>query len=146
MLARIVAATAAGGISFFIVGFLVYGLFLDPMFTRPNIAEYAGLMKEPPSWIPLVLSNLVIAFLFAVIYECWAGIKTFATGARAGAIICALIALYFDLSFFAFMHLFKNFIPLLADVAGGIVLGVVAGGVIGSVLGMMNKGSAPAAE
>ena len=142
MVARIIAATIAGAIAIFIVGFVVYGLVLDPMVMRPNVIEYAGLMKDPPSWIPLVLANLVLAFLLSVIFDKWAGIKTFASGASAGAIIVFLMTLYFDLSFFAFMHIFKNYIPMLADMAGGIVLGAVGGGVIGQVLGMMSKGSA----
>ena len=57
MLTRLLAATVAGGIAFFFFGFLIYGLLLDPTVMKPNTSEYAGLMKETPTWIPLVLAN-----------------------------------------------------------------------------------------
>jgi hypothetical protein len=139
MLLRIIAATVAGAVTTFAAGFVIYGLLLDPMLIRPNIQEYAGLLKDPPSMIPLVLSNFTLAFLLAVVFEKWAGVRTFLTGAGAGAIITFLITLYFNFSLFAFMRLFRNFIPMLSDLAGSLILGALVGGVIGLVLGAMNK-------
>ncbi|MBA3770166.1 MAG: hypothetical protein H0X08_06685 [Blastocatellia bacterium] len=143
MIVRLIAATVAGGIVCFGAGFLIYGLLLGPILIEPNLHKYAGaagdLMKEPPSMIPLVLANLTFAFLIAFIFERWAGIRTFATGAMAGAIIFFLTTLYVSFSMFAFFRLYKNYTPLLADAAGSIVLGALVGGVIGLILGMMNK-------
>ena len=53
MLVRVLAASIAGGIAFFILGFVIYGLILDPMVMKPNMIEYPGLMKDPPVWVPL---------------------------------------------------------------------------------------------
>jgi len=147
MLTRILAATVAGGIAFFILGFVIYGLILDPMVMKPNMNEFAGLTKDPPSWIPLVLANLANALLLAYIFDKW-GVRTFVDGAKGGAIVSFLITLTIQLFFAAFMNLSKNYIPPLADVIGSIVLGAIVGGVIGQVLGMMNKGSSatPAAS
>lgn len=142
MLTRVLAAAVVGGIAFFVLGFLIYGLFLDPMVMKPNMVEYAGLMRDPPSWIPLVLGNIVSALLLAVIFEKWAGIRTFAGGMQGGAIIWFLMSLAFQLMFIAFMNLGKNLIPNIADVVGSTVMGAIGGGVIGQVLGMMNKGAA----
>lgn len=139
MILRLIVATIAGAVVTFAAGFVVYGLILEPNLMRPNMIEYAGLFKDPPSMIPLIMANFALAFILTFIFERWAGIRTFMTGAAAGAIICFLITLYFDLSFFAFMRIFKNFIPMLGDLLGSIVLGGVAGGVIGLVLGFMNK-------
>ena len=139
MLTRILAAAIAGGIAFFFFGFLIYGLLLDPTVMKPNTIEYAGLMKETPSWIPLVLANLVSAFMLAYIFENWAGIRTLAGGIKGGAIIYFLISLSFQLMFIAFWNLTKNYLPNAADVVGSTVLGAIGGGVIGQVLGMMNK-------
>ena len=141
MLTRVLGATVAGGIAFFILGFLVYGLVLDPMVMKPNMKEYAGLMNETPVWIPLVLSNFVSAFLLAYIFDQWAGIRTFIGGMKGGAIVLFLTSLSFQLMFAAFMNLYKNYTPVIADVAGSIVMGALGGGVIGAVLGMMNKNS-----
>ena len=139
MLTKVLAATVAGGITFFVLGFLIYGLVLDPMLMRPNMNTYAGLMNETPVWVPLVLSNLVSALLLAYIFEQWAGIRTFVGGMKGGAVVLFLISLSFQLMFLAFMNLHKNYIPAIADVLGSVVMGAIGGGVIGAVLGMMNK-------
>ena len=139
MLTRVLAATVAGGIAFFVLGFVIYGLILDPMVMKPNMVIYAGLMKETPTWIPLILANFVSAFLLAYIFDKWATISTFIGGLKGGAIVWFLISLAYQLMFVAFMNLSKNYIPPIADVAGAIIMGAIGGGVIGQVLGMMKK-------
>ncbi|HNU08129.1 MAG TPA: hypothetical protein PKO33_10230 [Pyrinomonadaceae bacterium] len=143
MITRLLAAAVAGGVAMFAFGFLIYGLVLDPMLMRPNMNVYPGLVNDPPMFVPLALGNLVSGFLLAYIYEKWAGIRTFATGAQAGAIIWFLFALSVQLMFIAFMNLSKNYIPPISDVIGSTVLGGISGGVVGFVLGVMHK---PAAE
>ena len=139
MLARVGAATIAGGIAFFVLGFVMYGLILESTVMKPNMNVYAGLMKEMPDWIPLVLANMISALLLAYIFDKWAGIRTFMGGLKAGAIISFLTAISFQLMLLAFMNLSKNFIPPVADVVASTILGGIGGGVIGQVLGMMNK-------
>jgi hypothetical protein len=144
MLARLAAATVAGGITFFVLGFIIYGLILDPYIMRPNINPDAlKIMRDPPMWIPLILANLVSAFLLAYIFDKWATIRTFAGGLIGGATVMFLIALSFQLMFLAFMRMTDNISPIIADIAGSTVLGAIGGGVIGAVLGMMSK-NAPA--
>jgi hypothetical protein len=70
MLTRVLAATVAGGITFFIFGFLIFGLILGPMVMMPNMITYPGMINEVPVWAPLILANLVSAFLLAYIFQC----------------------------------------------------------------------------
>jgi hypothetical protein len=145
MLGRVLAATVAGGIAFFILGFLIYGMVLDPLVMRPNTTPDAlKLMKEPPIWVFLILGNMVAAFLLAYIFDKWATIRTFAGGVMGGAVIFFIIALYFQLMFAAFMNVTNGYLPAVADVIGTTILGGLAGGVVGLVLGMMNKDTAGA--
>ncbi len=139
MVTRLLAATVAGGITFFVLGFVIYGLILENAVMKPNMNTYPGLMNEMPVWIPLVLANMVSALLLAYIFEQWASIRTFVGGMKGGAIVWFLISLSFQLMFLAFMNLHKNYIPAIADVLGSVVMGAIGGGVIGAVLGMMNK-------
>ncbi|MEO7540104.1 MAG: hypothetical protein ABIV21_08750 [Pyrinomonadaceae bacterium] len=139
MLTRVLAATVAGGIAFFILGFLIYGLLLDPMVMKPNMNNYPGLINEMPVWVPLILSNLVSAFLLAYIFDNWASISTFVGGLKGGAVVMGLIALSLQLMFLAFFNLNKNYIPVVGDVLGSVVMGALGGGVIGAVLGMMKQ-------
>ena len=131
MIARVLAATVAGGITYFILGFLIFGLVLEETVMKPNMNSYPGLMKEMPVWAPLILANLVLAFLLAYIFDNWASIRTFGGGLKAGAIIAFLQALGFQLMFLAFMNLAKNYIPAVADVIASTVMGAITGGVIG---------------
>lgn len=139
MLSRLAAASIAGGIVFFLLGAVIYGVILDPMVMKPNLNEFPGLMKEAPGLPALALSNIVSALMLAIIYEKWAGIRTFMGGLKAGAIIYFLIAFSFQLMFMAFWNLSKNYIPFVADIAGSTVLGSIGGGVVGLVLGKMNR-------
>ena len=143
MLARVLAATVAGGITFFILGFVIFGLILDPMVMRPNTNPDAmKLMKDPPDLPFLILGNLVAAFLLAYIFDKWATIRTFVGGLIGGAVIWFIIALYFQLMFAAFMRMSTSYVPAVADVIGTTIVGAITGGVVGLVLGMMNKDSA----
>ena len=138
MIARVLAATVAGGVTYFILGFLIWGLFLEDAM-RPYMNVYPGLMNEVPVWAPLIFANLVTAFLFAYILDNWAQVRTFAGGAKAGAIIAFLQTLSLQLMFLAFMNIAKNYIPPIVDVIVATVMGAITGGVIGLVLGMMSK-------
>jgi hypothetical protein len=144
MVTRLIAATIAGGIAFFALGFVIYGLLLDPLVMKPNMNEFPGLTNEVPKFIPLILANLVSALLLAYIFEVWAGIRTFVGGLKGGAIVFFLFALSTQLMFISFWNLTKNFTPNIADVIGATVMGAIGGGVIAAVLGMMTK--APAGD
>ena len=145
---RVLAATVAGGVTLFLLGWLVYGVVLES-FMKEHMNQFPGLMKEPmPEMVPLVLANIVAAGLMAFVFEHWASIRTFAGGLVGGAIIMFLVALYIDLSFWAFMNLMKDFVGLVVDVIAATAIGAVTGGVVGMVLGLMQgRGSeeAPAA-
>ncbi|HUR98988.1 MAG TPA: DUF1761 family protein [Pyrinomonadaceae bacterium] len=140
MLTRVLAAAVAGAVAFFLFGFLIYGLVLDPLVMKPAMnPEAAKLMNDPPMWAPLLMSNFVMAFLFAYIFDKWAAIRTFAGGLSAGALIYFLITLGMQLMFMAFMNMSNSLVPMIADVIGSAILGALVGGVVGMVLGMMNK-------
>jgi uncharacterized membrane protein YagU involved in acid resistance len=141
---RVLVATVAGGAAMFLFGFLIYGLLLDASVMKPNMNVYAGLMKDPPDWISLILANLVYSFLLALVFDKWASIRTASGGAVGGAILVFLITLTMQLFNMAFMNLAKNFTPAIADILGGTVLGALTGAAIGWALGFMSRETAPA--
>lgn len=140
MLVRVLVATLAGGIAFFILGAVIYGLVLDPLVIKPNMhPDAVKLVNDPPNFLPLILANFVSAFMLAYIFDKWATIRTFTGGVSGGAVLFFLIALSFQLMFAAFMKLMNGATPMIADVLGSTVIGGIGGGVIGLVLGKMDK-------
>jgi len=103
--------------------------------------QYTGLIKETPDFILLGVANLTYAFLLAFIGDYWARVRTFAGGAKLGAIVAFLFALTLDLMFMAFMNLYSGFLVVIVDIIASTVMGAIAGGVIGLVLGKMDNGS-----
>ena len=146
MLIRVLAAALAGAIVFFGLGFVIYGLLVDPIL-KGHMNQFPGLMKEPmPDMLPLFGWNFVMALLFAIVFDKWAGIRTFVGGLKGGFILMLLIAIMTDLNFVAFMNVWKDYIGVVIDVICATVLGTVAGGFIGLVLGLINKTPSTAAE
>ena len=87
----------------------------------------------------IFLSNLVMAFMLAVVFEYWASIRTFVGGLKSGAILGFLIALSIDLGELGYVNLYKGYALIPVDVLAETVRTALAGGVIGAVLGMMNR-------
>jgi site-specific recombinase len=138
MVVRFIVSAVAGGIVMFILGFLIYGLALDP-WMKANIAEYAGLMKETPDFIALAGMNIVWAGLIAFVADNWAKARDFGSGMKVGGILMFFAAIAMNLGYTAFWNLFQSVLVPLVDSVVMTFMGVVVGGVIGVVLGKMHK-------
>ncbi|HYJ92036.1 MAG TPA: hypothetical protein VEV84_12050 [Pyrinomonadaceae bacterium] len=139
MIIRVVAAAFAGSLVFFGLGYVLFGIVLDPVM-KNYMNQFPGFMKEPmPDIIPLYLWNFAMAFLFAFVFEKWANIRTFRAGINGGFILMLLTVLILDLQYLAFTNVWKGYVGLLIDVVAATALGTIAAGVVGLVLGIMNK-------
>ncbi len=61
-------ASLAGGIVFFVSGFLFYGVLLSD-FMVAGSAE--GVMKETPDFVPLILSQLIFGAFLTMVLRRW---------------------------------------------------------------------------
>jgi hypothetical protein len=134
---RVLVAAIVGAIVMFFLGYLIYGLALAS-FMQANTIQYPGLMKDPPEFIALGLSNLAFAWLYAFIFDNWAGIKTFVGGVLGGISIAIPLALAVDLQYLAFMNIYKSLIVILVDIVAIAVMNGIAGGVMGLIIGKMS--------
>lgn len=130
---KILLGGLAGGVVFFILGYVFYGLLLMDFFTA-NSGDLGKLMKETPTWWALILGNIFWGLLLAVIFGRWAGVSTFVGGLKAGAIIGVLAALSFDLTQFSTMN-GMSLTGVIVDVLVATAMTAIAGGVVGMVLG-----------
>jgi hypothetical protein len=129
---KILLGTLAGGIFYFLYGWLVYGNLLADMMPPPE-----SIVKPFVMWA-MVLSCLAWALLLAVICARWANAKTFGSGAMVGAIVGALVSASHNLGMYAIFNL-TTINGLLIDIGVNLVGSAIAGGVIGLILGMGNK-------
>ena len=114
-----------GTIVSFLLGFLFYGYLFTDLY--PDDSESCMLF--------ILLGCLFYAFTFALIYNRWANISTFNTGAKAGFLIGLLWTL--SMNFFMYSsesNLDSNFLLLVAIDA---VSAAIMGGVIALVIGKL---------
>ena len=132
---RVVAAAVAGAIVLAVLEGVTYGLVL-PGFIDANRIEYPGLIKDTPDPVAYALFNLVWSSLLAVFFDKWAGIRTFAAGALAGAVIMVAVVLGINFGYLAFFNLLKNSVVVIpVKLIAMAITGAIAGGLIAVILG-----------
>jgi uncharacterized membrane protein len=132
---KFLIGTLAGGITFFLLGYLIYGLALSGFFSGHSIAP-SGSMKQMNEivWWALILGNLASAALLCYVFLKLGNIGSFSSGAGTGAAIGLFVALSRDLIGYATGNSL-DMTATIVDVLVGIVMFAIAGGVIGAVIG-----------
>jgi hypothetical protein len=130
---RIVLATVAGGLTSFVLGFLVYGLALSSFFAA-NVGSATGVYKATPDLAPVLLGQLALAFLLTLAINRWGNSTSLAGGAKVGALFGLLVALGFDLTMYGTTNI-QNMTATLVDPIVSMALVGVTGAMIGMVLG-----------
>jgi len=130
---KFLIGTAVGGITYFILGYLFYGLlFMD--YFNSNLGSATGVYKtDDLVWWSLLLGNFAGAGLLTYIFLMWAHISTFQSGLRAGTVIGLLMTLSWDLIGYATSNIL-NLQASLMDVVIGTIMTAIAGAAIGAVL------------
>jgi len=134
---KLLLGTLVGFVAMFLAGWGIWDLLVEPM-TAGYYTEYTGLKKEMPNVGLIAASCLAASFLMTYIFVRWAGIKTFMSGAKAGALIAVLMGLTSSSMLLATLNYF-SFQVLLADAFANIFWGGIAGGAIGWILGRGNN-------
>ena len=130
---KFVLASIVGGITYFFLGFVMYGLVLEDFFsahTAPGIAKSDTEMK----YYPLVVGNMATACLITLIFVRWAKIRTFAEGFKASALIGFLVGTGFDLVVYDTAKMMSA-VGTVASILVTAMNMAIVGGVIGAVLG-----------
>ncbi len=130
---KFVIATLAGGITYFILGFLVYAVALEGFYSA-HAGSATGVAKTDMQFWPLILGNLSYAALLAYIYLKWAGIKTFGAGFSAGTTIGFLVGLGINMIAYDTSNI-QDLTASIVDVFVWAIMTGIAGGIVGWVLG-----------
>lgn len=137
-LQKLAIGSVAGGVVYFLLGYLCYGVLLKDFFdsnTNPNFVAD----MEKMTWWALILGNLFSGALLAYIFG-KANVSTAGGGASTGFVVGLLVALSFDLIMYGVLHS-TTIKAVAADVAVSAVMSAIAGAVVGWVLGMGKKAS-----
>lgn len=131
---KILLATLAGAVTTFLTGWLLYGMAMKGFFDAQMLESARGVMRAEPNLGAIFGACVAWSLLLAVIYDRWASISTFKTGAMAGAWIGFLVALGADLFSYGSINLTQPAV-LIVDPLLNALQSAIAGGVIGVVLG-----------
>lgn len=131
---KLVVGGIVGGILFFFLGWLLYGMLLmDFMNNNPGVVS--GYSKETPDFLYLAIGNLLSGFMMAYIFI-KANIKTLMGGLIMAAVVGLLFSASYDTSIYATTNLFSKKM-MLADVLASVVIWAVSGAIVGLVLGKL---------
>ena len=117
-----------GGIVYFLLGWLIYGMLLKDFMTSNG----APAMKEELVWWALIVGNLAGGFLLA--YVIGRGAASVASGAGAGFVVGLLTALSFDLIMYATTVSSMSMKGIAVDVAVSAVMSAIVGAIVGAVM------------
>jgi len=128
----------AGGIVFFFVGYLAYGVILAN-FSMSHEGPIKGVARDPAiiSWLYLIIGNLLYGFLFAYIFS-KAGITTIVKGIITGAIIGFLISASYGFIQYSTTWLMGRTV-VVVDAIAFAVISAIAGAVIAWIASMGKK-------
>jgi hypothetical protein len=131
-----VLAVIGGTLTLFILGYLIYVIIFgnSDFHVTP---EFQKIAKEPQI-ATIILMEVIYALLMVIIFDRWAQIKTFATGAKAGLIIGVLIGAASFLYWLSVTTI-TNTTGVLFGALTFALRFAIAGGVIGWLLGRKNK-------
>ncbi|MDZ4747411.1 MAG: hypothetical protein SH808_02925 [Saprospiraceae bacterium] len=131
---KMLVAGLMGGVGFFLLGWILYGMLL--MDTMASYSNAACMRAEEDMNMPLlVVGNLIQGFFVAYIFSNWASISTFATGLQRGAFIGFLISLAMNCIWYATSTVMTDFTGAIIDIIVVTVMWGIVGGIVGWWLG-----------
>ncbi|MBK8953999.1 MAG: hypothetical protein IPM34_00375 [Saprospiraceae bacterium] len=134
---KLLLATLVGALVNFLAGWAVYAIAFKNLM-EANISDAAKAMMLPEDQQNILfyfISGIFMSLSIAIIFERWANIRTFQTGAIAGAVVSACISLGFDFQFLASTTFYTGYGIVFINLIVSSLMGALTGGAIGWMLG-----------
>ncbi|MSQ78476.1 MAG: DUF1761 family protein [Flavobacteriaceae bacterium] len=132
-----------GGIAFFLLGYLIYGMVLMGMMEEHCSQAMKDMSRKEADfvWWALIVSNLLGGYLLALIFS-WSNTNSMSSGMSRGAMVGLLMALMMDLQFYSMTTMYSDTTIIWIDAAANVVMC----GLVGAIIGWWNgRGAKPAA-
>lgn len=124
-----------GGIVYFLLGYVFYGLLLKKFFESNGMP---AVDMDKMVWWAMIVGNLAGGFLLAYILG-KANASSAGTGAGIGFVVGLLMSLSFDLIMYGVGQNHMSAKAIAADVAVSAVMSAIAGAIVAAVMGMGKK-------
>ncbi len=125
---KILRGTVFGGIVYFFLGWLVWGILLMD-FMSANMNQCTNRPEGEMVWWAIILSNLIAALLLTLILK-WSKAGGILDGLKFGALFGVLFASCIDLSYWSMSTMFSKIGVLLIDIMASTVVFSIVGMVI----------------
>lgn len=126
-----------GGIVFFVLGYLFYGLLLKTFFANNGMTVNMDKMV----WWAMIVSNLLVGFLIAYILG-KANVSSMGGGAGVGFVVGLLMSLSFDLMMYATAQTMMGMKGIAADTVVSAIIFAITGAAVVGAAGMGKKATA----
>ena len=118
-----------GGVAFFFLGWLIYGMLLMGMMSE-NCNQSMSRPEAEFIWWAMIASNILWGLLMAVVFD-WSNTSGWMEGAKKGAIIGGITSLGYDLSMYAMTTMFNNMSMIFVDFLAQVVILGTVGAIVG---------------
>lgn len=129
---NLLLGTLLGGVSFFFLGWLLFGILLEGIL-QPNCNNSISLPMEEMRFGPLILSNLLWGLLLCLTLQ-WNKATGLMGGLKTGVLLGFLVSAAMDLSLYSMTTFFLNTTGVVMDVLANSLLYAIVGAVLGLVL------------
>ena len=126
----------AGGVLFFLLGWLIYGMLLMS-FMNGHTGAAGNIARAEPDFMYLIIGNLAMGFLMAYIFI-KAGINSLSSGLITGGVIGLLMAVGYNCLTYATTTAISK-TGMAADVGAAAAMWAIAGALVGLIMGMGKK-------
>lgn len=125
---KILRGTVFGGITYFILGWLIYGIILNA-FMQNNLNQCAARPDDAMIWWPMIVASLVLALFLTLVLK-WTGANGIMDGIKTGALFGLLFGISVDLSNYSMSTTFNNLSAVFVDVVVWVIMQALVGIVI----------------
>jgi len=126
---RVLVGALLGGITFFLLGWILYGMLLGPTLD-PHMMDGLGRADDEMQIAFIILGNLLAGLLFAYILD-KANANSVNSGATIGGIVALLLALSMNFTMYGVSNAFKDLTGVVLDAVVYTIMGAIVGAAIG---------------
>jgi hypothetical protein len=134
---KILFGGIAGGVIFFLLGWLIYGVLLMDFMTANSNQGLSKPMEEMIFWA-IILSNLASGFVLSFVIN-WSNITAVMSGVRIGGVIGFLFASAIDFSFYSMTTMYPDLTPIFVDIIAYTAMTAITGGIVAWVMDLVKK-------